>query len=188
MKIGKILAKVGGSIISNIVPGAGIVIDAINAFLPDDKKLPENATGQQAGAAINSLHPGEQAQVLSKQLDVEIVEAQEYTKVITALADADKSGSSTRPAIAKMMAWIVSFSVIVFSSALTIAIFNEATETIKQLSDAWPLMLAVLATPTALLRAYFGMRTKEKKARYDIGNGQSKSGGLLGDIVGLFKK
>jgi len=188
MNIGKILVKVGGSIMKSVVPGSGIVIDAINAFLPTDKKLTSDATGQQASDAINSLPSADQVKVLSKQLDVEIVEAQEYTKVITALADADKAGSSTRPAIAKMMAWIVSFSVIVFSSALAIAIFNEATETIKQLSDAWPLMLAILATPTALLRAYFGMRTKEKQARYNIGNGQSKSGGLLGDLVGLFKK
>ena len=188
MNIGKILAKVGGSIIKNVVPGAGIVVDAINAFLPEDKKIPANATGKQASDAINSLPSADQVTVLSKQLDVEIIDAQEYTKVITALADADKSGSSTRPAIAKMMAWIVSFSVIVFSSALAIAIFNEATETIKQLSDTWPLMLAILATPTALLRAYFGMRTKEKKARYGIGSGQAKSSGLLGDIVGLFKK
>ena len=188
MNIGKILAEVGGSIISNVIPGAGIVIDAINAFLPDDKKLSADATGQQAGTAINSLPPSEQVTVLSKQLDVEIIEAQEYTKVISALAEVDKAGSSTRPIIAKMMAQVVCFAVIVFSSALTIAIFKDAAETIKQLSDTWPLMLAILATPTALLRAYFGMRTKEKKARYNIGNGQSQSSGILSDIINMFKK
>ena len=188
MNIGRILAKVGTSIISSVVPGAGIVIDAVNAFLPDEKKLPTNATGTQASDAINSLPPSAQAQVLSKQLDVEITEAQEYTKVISALADADKAGNSTRPMIAKMMAQIVSFSVIVFASALAIAIFRDASEMIKQLSDTWPLMLAILATPTALLRAYFAMRTKEKKARYNIGAGQPKSNGLLNNIIGMFGK
>jgi len=49
-------------------------------------------------------------------------------------------------------------------------------------------MLAILATPTALLRAYFGMRTTEKKSRYAAATGQPVHGGLLHTVAGLIRK
>ena len=36
-------------------------------------------------------------------------------------------------------------------------------DTASSLKDAWPFALAILGTPLALLRAYFGMRTNEKR-------------------------
>jgi hypothetical protein len=188
VNIGKILAKVGTAVISNIVPGAGIVIDAVNAFLPDEKKLPADATGQQTSDAINSLPVADQVTILSKQLDVEIIEAQEYTKVISALAEADKTGSSTRPQIALMMAKVTSFAIIISVSVWAYAVVLDLSTMMVQLKASWPLLMAILGPPIALLRAYFAMRTKEKRARYNIGAGQSESNGLLNDIIGVFRK
>jgi len=48
-------------------------------------------------------------------------------------------------------------------------------------------MLAILGTPTALLRAYFAMRTKEKEARYNM-SASMPSKSIINDIVGAFKK
>jgi len=45
MKILDILKTVGGGLISTLVPGGGAIVELINGFLPDDKKLPSNATG-----------------------------------------------------------------------------------------------------------------------------------------------
>ena len=172
MDIGKILTKVGTSLIRDIVPGAGAVIDLINGFLPDDKKLDiETTTGIKAISAINQLPPAEQTQILSKQLDVEITEIKEWSNVISMLAEADKSSNSTRPKIAIMMSWCVTLSILIFISLWTVAITRDKVDMIKALSDAWPLMLTVLATPTALLRAYFGMRADEKKSRYKMAQG-----------------
>ena len=172
MDIGKILTKVGTSLIRDIVPGAGAVIDLINGFLPDDKKLDiETTTGTKAISAINQLPPAEQTQILSKQLDVEITEIKEWSNVISMLAEADKSSNSTRPKIAIMMSWCVTLSILIFISLWTVAITRDKVDMIKALSDAWPLMLTVLATPTALLRAYFGMRSDEKKSRYKAAQG-----------------
>jgi len=59
-----------------------------------------------------------------------------------------------------------------------------------QLKESWPLLVAILGTPTALLRAYFAMRTKEKKARYDMTLGDScaqPQASVGGFISGLFK-
>ena len=186
MKIAKILAKVGTSVLKQVIPGAGVVIDTINAFLPEDNKLPAEATGDQAITAINQLPATEQAMVLQKELDIEIAEIEEWTKRVDALARADAAGSSTRPQIAKMMAWLVVISGFMFVFAWALSIATDDVETLKALADSWQMMLAVLGTPTALLRAYFGMREREKKTRYTLAGAQNS--GFLKDIVGLFKK
>ena len=197
MNIAKILAKVGGSIIEAVIPGAGIVggiIDVVNAVLPGNKKLPKNATGTQAIDAINSLPPETQKEILSKELDVEIIEIQEYTKVISALAVADATGNTTRPEIALMMSKVTCFAIIVSVSVWAYAVMMNLVTMMEQLKASWPLLVAILGTPTALLRAYFAMRSKEKKSRYEIAKnpnpGSESSGGIMGlvkGVSGLFK-
>jgi len=190
MKLSKILTTVGGTILKNVIPGAGIVIDLVNGFLPDNKKLDINtATGTDITKAVNALPPEQQTQVLSKEFDVEIEEIRGFTTRFQAAIEADKTGNTTRPQIALMMGEIVSFAVIVSITALFIAIFTNNHTTIDKMADLWPLMLAILATPTALLRAYFAMRSREKEARYQVATDQSiATGGIIGQIASLFKK
>jgi len=61
MNLGDILKTVGSGLIKTLVPGGGLLIDAVNGFLPDDKKLPNTATGQDAQNAINTLTPEQKA-------------------------------------------------------------------------------------------------------------------------------
>jgi hypothetical protein len=166
MNLLKILGQVGGSILADVIPGSEAILGVVNDLLSDDNKLPEKATGTEIQAAIDKLPAAQQSEVLLKQFDVEIVSMQEHTKVVAALGEVDKTGNSTRPAIALMMAQIVSFSVVVLITMLAIAIVNTDVETIKAIGDNWPLITALLAIPSALLRAYFGMRTKEKQQKY----------------------
>ncbi len=187
MNLLSILGKVGGDIIKNVVPGGAAIIDVVNGFLPDDKKLGSGATGAQMQDAVSSLPAEVQAQVMTKEFDVEITAIKEHTKVITALGEVDKTGHSTRPAIAMIMARIVAFSVIVIVSFLAVAMFNGDEKTIKAIGENWPLIVAILGTPTALLRAYFGMRTKEKQQKYQaLSNTPPTS--AIGSIVNLFGK
>jgi hypothetical protein len=190
MELGKILNTVGGTLLKNIVPGAGIIIDLVNGFLPADKKLDvTTATGTDVTSAVNTLPPEQKAQVLSKEFDVEIEEIKGFTTRFQSAMEADKTGNTTRPQIALMMGWIVSFSVVVSITALFIAIFTKDAATIKEMAELWPLMLAILATPTALLRAYFAMRTQEKEARYQAAIDQPiATGGMVGQIASMFKK
>lgn len=184
MKLGEILAKAGGVVLRNIVPGAGIVIDAINEFLPEDKKLPEDATGSQALGAVNALPADKQAALLSREYDVEIAEIDAWARVQASLAEADKANSSTRPAIAMMMARTVCFAVIVLAGMTAAAVALDKTEALRKLAEAWPLVLSVLATPTALLRAYFGMRTREKENRYAAAaGGRVVPGGPMAEVL-----
>lgn len=188
MDIGGILKKVGGGIIKQIFPAAGVVVDIVNELLPGDKKLPADATGDQVQAAVNSLPADQQAQVLSKQLDVEITEIKEWSNVVESLAKSDATGSSTRPFIAAMMAWATCFAIVVFVALWGVAVYDGDEETLKVISDGWPLVVAILATPTALLRSYFGMRTDEKKARYAQASGQQHISGFTGLIGKLLNR
>jgi len=186
MKLSDILIKAGSTILKTLIPGSGLLIDSVNAFLPKDKKLPNDATGIQVADAVNTLPPDQRVLVLMKEYDVEIVEINSWTQVQSSLAEADKSGASTRPKIALMMAKIVSFVVVAYSSALIIAIILDRVSMITSLSNTWPLMLAIIATPTLLLRAYFGMRSKEKENRYNVATGQSIQPGFLKGLLSTF--
>ncbi len=73
MNLGEILKTVGSGLIQTLLPGTGsLIIAGLNAVLPSDKQLPENATGEQAQNAISKLSPELQASVLSKEYDYKI--------------------------------------------------------------------------------------------------------------------
>ena len=187
MDIGSILMKVGTGIIKKVVPGASEIIDVVNGFLPDDNKLPADATGEQVQGAIDTLPAADRASIMSKELDVKIEEIRGWSNVVNSLAAADATGSSTRPWIAKLMAGIVAFAIIVFVSIWGYAVGAGKTEMIKATNDAWPMIATILGTPTVLLRAYFGLRTEEKKARYATSSGQEHISGIAG-MIGKFLK
>lgn len=191
MKLWSILKKVGKLAITASTGGtAGSILATINAVLPTDKQLPENATGDQAMEAIENLPKSERAAIMDKKFDVEIEEIQSWTSIQEAHAAADATGSSTRPAIAMMMAWLVVLSAGAVILALVVAISSGDVGMVKELKDAWPFMLAVMGTPAALLRAYFGMRTDEKKARYNTAAGhpaQGIAGALMGRLLNKTK-
>ena len=187
MNIGTIAAKVGTSLLKNAIPGVGFILDIVNEFLPDGKKLPDTATGNDLIKAVNSLPPEQQMQLMAKEFDVEIAEIEGHVKVMEALAQADATGSSTRPKIALIMAYATCFAIISFISFVDIAIFNKDWETIEKLAGCWELIAVVLGIPSAVLTSYFGKRTKEKEARYALTNGGKKSNVIV-DVISAFKK
>ncbi len=169
-------------IAASLIPGGPAILGAINAFLPDDKKLPDTATGGQMMDAVNQLPAADRASLMEKRLDVEMAEINTWASIQESHAKADATGSSTRPAIAMMMAWVVIIEIVIIVSAWGYAVITKDFTMVKAVGDAWPMLLAIVATPSALLRAYFGMRTKEKTARYSAASGQP-----VGAIAGLIK-
>lgn len=162
-----------------------MLVDLVNDFLPDDKKLGGTTTGQQAADAIQSLPLSVQEKIFSKQLDVEIEEIRGWSSVVDSLAQADATGNSTRPKIARLMAWAVFLTVCAFLIGFIWAVIAKDAAILKAMADAWGIMFAVLATPTALLRSYFGQRTSEKKARYAAAMGSPIESGIVGFIKKL---
>lgn len=186
MNLLKVLGKVGGSILADIIPGGNAILSVVNGFLPDDKQLPVTATGQDIQSEVSSLPAEQQVMLLAKEFDVEITSIQEHTKVIAALGEVDKTGNSTRPFIALMMAWVVSFAIVGLIVMLGIAINENDSETVVAIGNNWPLVIALLGIPAGLLRAYFGMRTKEKQQKYQAVSNAAPSSGLA-SLVGLFR-
>ncbi len=187
MDLGNILKKAGSAVISSVIPGGGLIVDLINEFLPDDKKLPGTATGTDAQNAIDGLTPELRLQLMTRELDVEIAETNAWASVQHSLAMADSSGNSTRPKIALMMAWLVVLQVTVVSLSIGYSALSQQDNTIAVLSQSWEMLTASMGIPTAVLLQYFGKRTKEKLERYNLAMGKEKT--LIGDAVKMmFKK
>ena len=191
MDLGSILSKVGGSIIKQVVPGLGIateILGVVNSFLPNDKKLLDNATGTDAQEAIASLPADKQAEVLNKKYDVEIAEIKEWSNIVASLGEVDKTGNTTRPAIAKGMAQLIAFGVIVTLSPIAYAIVIGEPKMILSISQIWPVIATAIGIPAGIVNSYFGKRTKEKKQKYEAVSGIPQTAGLISQIVGMFKK
>jgi len=174
------LATVAG--IAN--PAIGAAIKAVNVFLPEDKKLPETATGADVASAIATLPPDIQMQLYSKEIDLEITESNNHAAIVKAMAEADGPGNTTRPYIALMMAWCIVAQVVAVFLAIVMAAFDD-TAGILALKDNWEFILVTLATPAALLRSYFGQRTEEKLGRYSVlgGGAVPERKGLLAGLI-----
>tara|TARA_R110000850_G_scaffold203875_2_gene330205 strand:- start:640 stop:1200 length:561 start_codon:yes stop_codon:yes gene_type:complete len=186
MNLGDILKTVGSGLIQTLLPGTGsLIVAGINEFLPGDKQLPGNATGEQAQSAIDKLSPELQASVLEKEYDVKIEEIRGFTERFVAMATVDATGNTTRPFIALLMAWVVAFAIVGLVIMLGIAINEKDSDTVRAIGDNWPLVAALLGIPSGLLNSYFGKRTKEKQQKYEATTGVKA---LPGIIESLFKK
>ena len=184
MKLLDILKTVGSGLISEL-PLGGTILGMVNGFLSDDNKLPNNATGQQAQTAIDTLSSTDKANVLSKEYDVQIEEIRADVSMFQALCEVDKTGNTTRPEIALDMSKIICFSVIAIVSLYCVAIGTGNEDMIQSIVSGWPFIVAVLGVPAGIVNSYFGKRTKEKQQKYQAASGVSAP---LGILASLFKK
>lgn len=161
MKIGDLIKTIGVGILSTNPVGASI-LGAVNVFLPDDKKLPEGATGADVKNAVDQLSPEQKASVIEKQIDLEIHQEDGWTKRYEAMCRSD--GQSTRPKIALMMAKV--FSAVLLGFMIIIA-YAVASEGFKVLDSpyVWQLFATLTAVPAGLLAKYFGELRKEQANR-----------------------
>ncbi|MEA3313534.1 MAG: hypothetical protein U9Q18_04080 [Caldisericota bacterium] len=189
MDISSVLKKAGGSILKNAFPPfSGVAFDLINDVLPSDKRLSESSTGADAEKAIASLPPEQRISLLEKKLDVEIEEIKGWTNVVSALAEVDKTGHTTRPKIAREQSVLIGFGVVVTLSSVGYAIITSDSEMIDSIAKAWPLILAVIGVPAGIVNSYFGKRTKEKAQKYEGVTNTPPVTGIISQILGAFKK
>lgn len=158
--------ELGGSVLADAVPWGNTAIKLVNEVLPQDKQLPTKATGDDLAQAVAALPPEQRASLLEKRVDLEIIETQEWTKVFEAATKADASGSSTRPKIAMMMSWAVLAVVLPLGwSAAYAAIKAANADDFENFFQLGMFALAVIATPVAVVKHYFGARTQDKANR-----------------------
>lgn len=184
MKLLDILGKVGGAVVKTMVPGGGLIVDVVNEFLPDDKKLPADATGSDMQAAVDSLPPDQRAQLLGREFDVQI----EQHHTLQAMLQAEQSSThTTRPRIALGAFHLVAFVSIVAISLWGYAIAAGDENMVEKVTDGWPFVAAVVGPFVTLLWAYFGVLKQEQRNRLNAANG-STSGTLSSIISNIIKR
>jgi len=169
---------------TNPVVGGAMIL--LNKVLPADKQLPSTATGADIQGAYDSLPADVQAKV-DERADIELAHIQASTDKLGHMVSVEGKSANTRPFIALMMGWVVAIAVTGIMIIWGITVWQQNAAALKSLTESWPLALAVLSIPSALLRAYFGMRTNEKKARYAAATGQPIAG-IVGALAGLIKR
>jgi hypothetical protein len=170
MKISEII-KAAATIGAPFFPALAATIRVVNAFLPDDKRLPDTATGSDVDVAIKGLPADRQVELLNADIDLEKTKVIENTKVTQALAEVDKAGASTRPAIAKSFSRTVCFVVILIASMWAYAVLAGKNELLEIIIDSCLMIVALIAPLLAVIRSYFGLRTDEKNTRQHTANG-----------------
>jgi len=188
MNLLKILSKVGGEVLSNVVPGGSAILGVVNEFLPEGSKLGANATGSDISNAISGLPPEHQATVLGKKFDVEETQIKESYSTIRAMLESDaKNPQTTRPYIAKHSFHVIAFTIIIAMSIWAVGVIKSDDEIVKAVVDGWPFILAVIAPLAVLLRAYFGVLSQEQQTKSNAANGHPVASGLMG-IIGALKR
>lgn len=189
MKLWDVIKTVGSGVIREVVPGGGILVDAVNEFLPDDKKLPNDATGGDVNSALQSLPPADQARLLDKEFDVDITQIRQSNETIRAMLESDaKNKHTTRPYIAKGAFHVLAFAIVATVSAWLVGIITGDADLVAAVVDGWQFVLAVIGPLVTLLWAYFGVLNREQKNRLDALSGRSGPAGLAGVLSNLIKR
>ncbi len=188
MNLLAIAKKVGWGILRDAIPGGGLILQAVNEFLPDDKKLPADATGEQVKAAADSLPPAERAQLLSREFDVEETQIKESNETLRVMLQADATSThTTRPYIAKGAFQVVAAVVLVVVSLWAYGVGMGKPEMVKTIMDGWPFVLGVIGPFVMLLRSYFGVLKQEHRQRLDAAGG-TPSPGFAGALAAFLKQ
>ncbi len=189
MKLWDIVKTIGSAAIQTALPGTGtLIVGAVNAMLPDDKKLPESATGEQVSSAISKLPPEKQTELMEKKYDVDIEEIrQSHTTLQTMLKSDAENPHSTRPYIAKGSFHILAFTTIIVISTWSYGVLSANHEIVKSIMDGWPFILAATGPLVALLKAYFGILRQEHQTKLEAAGGVINPSGIAGLISSIFK-
>lgn len=176
----KAILKGGLGLAAAVFPPAAAAIPLVNAALDDVDRLdPATATTDDVLAAIEKVPPERRAEL---ELQLEQTLARESVDKLAAMLGAETATANTRPAIADRMAWVIALGVGGIVVAILIATLKGDTEALDSIGASWELMAAALGIPAAVVRAYFGDRSRDKRARYAAAQGQD-IGGAVGGVV-----
>jgi hypothetical protein len=101
--------------VSTVLSGTpvGRLLAGVNAVLPNENKLPADATGQQVIDAYTTVPPELQNRMDAATREVEM--EKQHREQWKAMNEADASGNSTRPTIALQMSKLVVFQICAFT-------------------------------------------------------------------------
>ena len=191
MNVWDIVKTVGADIISDVIPGGSVIIKGINELLPNDKKLPENATGSDITNAVESLPPQDRAAIMSKQFDVQMTNIKESNETLRTMLAADATQPhTTRPRIAMRAFNVTAFISIIVVLMWAYAVVRDRPDMVTAITGGWPFIAAIVGPFVTLLLGYFGILKGEHKAKLDAAGGlnvPSKLDRLIG-VVSMLRK
>lgn len=181
-----IIKTVGGAVVSSVVPGGAAIVSVVNAMLPDDEKLPTNATGDDVRSAIKGLPPEKQAEIKLKEFEVDITQIKQSNETLRTMLEADaRSTHTTRPRAIVVIYRTLSVAMIAVISLWCYAVYSNDSEMVKTIMNGWPFVVGILGPFTTCLLAYFGVLKNEHKTRMDAVGGNAKPSGLVGAISSI---
>lgn len=186
MKIWDIAKKVGSAALQVALPGAGtLIVNAVNEFMPDDKKLPVNATGSDVVSAIEVLPPEQRVKLMDKEFDVQITDIKESNETLRVMLESDaKNPHSTRPYIAKGSFHIVAFVTTVIVLLWAYAVGSKDDDLVEAGMSGSEFVVALVAPFVILLWAYFGILKQEQQNKLNAANSLPANGlGLVGSLA-----
>jgi hypothetical protein len=179
-----IAKTVGAGLFSTLVPGGAGILTAVNAVLPDDKKLPETATGHDIVNAVDKLPPELKAKVQLKKFDVKIEQIkQSHDTLRTMLASEATSKQTTRPQVVLLFTWFFMVIATIYMIGYLMAVLSKNPDMVDAVLGAWPVVLALVSLPAIIIKAYFGILEKEQSNKLNAMNGLPTS-----QIEGLTNK
>ncbi len=190
MKLWDIVKTVGSAALQVALPGTGsLIVNTVNDLLPDDKKLPTGATGDDINSAIANLPTEKQAALMAKEFDVEITQIKEGNSTVRVMLENDaKNPHSTRPYIAKGSFHVVAFTIIVVVSVWAYGVLRGDEVLVTAVMGGWQFILATVGPLVTLLWAYFGVLKQEHKNKLDAANGASTPTGIAGILSSIIKR
>lgn len=170
---GKLLANIGGRVIRDVIPGANTVLDLVNAAAPNLPALTDSATGTEIQKRVDSLPEADRAELLTKELDVEIVEIQETNETLRTMLTSDAvNPHSTRPLIALIMTWYIVGLGTAIVGIWAYGVIAGKADIVDAVTGGWPMVVVLLGIPGALLKGYFGLLAHEQGNKLAAANGQ----------------
>lgn len=188
MKLFSILSKVGTAVVKNVVPGGEMIIGAVNELLPDDKKLPTTASGDQISQALDTLPAAERLQLLERKFDVQETQIRQENETLREFLRAEAaSPHTTRPQIARRAFWVVTAVTLAIVCAWLVSVIKGDTETVSAIMEGWPFVAALIGPFVVWLNQYFGILSRESRNRLNASIGQPSETGITG-LLQAFKK
>jgi len=167
MDILNVLKTVGVGLLSATPLGAA-ALPIINAFLPDDKQLTGNSSGEDAKKAINDLPPEVRQQIALAKINLQVEEERGQTSRYQAMSAAD--GQETRAKLVnKAMNCLIALSLI-FVTAVAYVYSTQGAQAAFSYEMA-AVFITVSGTFAYVVRAYFGDLKTETQSRHQVESG-----------------
>lgn len=179
MNVLNILKEVGIGLISES-PIGKIAIPVINALLPDDQKLPINATGVDAEKIIKNLPPEQRLKIELAEIDLQKAEIEGMTTRYEAMCNSD--GQETRAKLVnKAMNALIWLSCLCLAGVGYVYV-NEGAKTAFSVEMIG--VIAFILGPFAyVVRSYFGDLRVEAKSRHATIDVKQQPGSILTNFL-----